>query len=382
MERITRQQIIDLINLYIYTNGTQKITAAQLKEILLDIARAFAMEGGSAGIDGVLEAGSEVINGREITNGFGGKLQLAVANDISLFGSIPVPEDYKYLGIGVSETPYLGQVYSSNSRTVIGNIQTEDPSKNLFFVKPAEEGEFYAGTIYNVYAGEPKVLMAPDPDAPFTFRKGITSIVRTPEYTSTHGVFDTEVSVEIMDEGKINGVNHVISPWSVSTYIGNEEAHAQYIVGPSTYEATWYNANNSSYARRTQSYYNVETVLFNGPQTSTHRQSAQEHRWSNEKGEIAVINNAGFTLEQGKRLNAISGGSAPTCGLVNLASGTATVNTTAVTMNSVISLTVQESGTFGGNIRVSSKTIGTGFVISSGSADDNCKVFWQIIDIF
>jgi len=68
------------------------------------------------------------------------------------------------------------------------------------------------------------------------------------------------------------------------------------------------------------------------------------------------------------------------CGTVTLTAGTATVSTTAVTTNSLIYLTVQESGTYNGRIRVSARVASTSFTINTNDAGDNCVVSYQIIN--
>ena len=68
-----------------------------------------------------------------------------------------------------------------------------------------------------------------------------------------------------------------------------------------------------------------------------------------------------------------------TAGTVSLVSGTVTVNTTAVTTNSIIILTAQ-SGTLTGVLKVSSRTGGTSFVISSSILTDTANIGWLIIN--
>lgn len=65
-------------------------------------------------------------------------------------------------------------------------------------------------------------------------------------------------------------------------------------------------------------------------------------------------------------------------GTATLSSGTVTVNTTAVTASSQIFLTVQETGTYNGRIRVSARVASTSFTISSSDAGDNCVVGYEI----
>jgi parallel beta-helix repeat protein len=71
--------------------------------------------------------------------------------------------------------------------------------------------------------------------------------------------------------------------------------------------------------------------------------------------------------------------STTTMGLATLVAGTATVTTAAVTANSRIFLT-KNSGTSTGALRVSARTAGTSFVITSSDAADTSTVAWQIIE--
>ncbi|MFE9906404.1 glycosyl hydrolase family 28-related protein [Streptomyces achromogenes] len=75
-----------------------------------------------------------------------------------------------------------------------------------------------------------------------------------------------------------------------------------------------------------------------------------------------------------------SGGAAARMGTAVLAAGTATVNTTAVTANSVIVLTTQTPGGTVGAPYVNARTAGTSFVIKSTSASDTSTVGWRILD--
>lgn len=81
----------------------------------------------------------------------------------------------------------------------------------------------------------------------------------------------------------------------------------------------------------------------------------------------------------GSKINIVAGSNA-SVGVVNLALGVAIVNTTAVTSNSIIFLTVQDQGIQNGKIRVSSKIAGTSFTITSSDATDNCSIGWFIIN--
>lgn len=77
----------------------------------------------------------------------------------------------------------------------------------------------------------------------------------------------------------------------------------------------------------------------------------------------------------------LSTGTAPRCGTATLAAGTVTVATTAVTATSLIFVNGHDDGAgTEGNIRVSARTPGTSFVITSSEATDVSKVAWMIVD--
>lgn len=67
-------------------------------------------------------------------------------------------------------------------------------------------------------------------------------------------------------------------------------------------------------------------------------------------------------------------------GLATLSAGTVTVNTTKVTANSRIFLTAQSSGAAPGALRVSARTAGTSFTITSTSGTDTSTVAWVILE--
>ena len=73
-------------------------------------------------------------------------------------------------------------------------------------------------------------------------------------------------------------------------------------------------------------------------------------------------------------------GSNAMMGSATLSGGSVVINTTSVTANSRIFLTCQESGSLNGTLRVSSRTAGTSFTISTGNALDNALICWLIIE--
>ena len=89
-------------------------------------------------------------------------------------------------------------------------------------------------------------------------------------------------------------------------------------------------------------------------------------------GNLALAAGAGFRIAEG--------GAGAKQGLATLVGGTAVVNTTAVAANSRIFLTAQNTGGTPGALRVSARTAGTSFTITSTSASDTSAVAWHIFD--
>lgn len=67
-------------------------------------------------------------------------------------------------------------------------------------------------------------------------------------------------------------------------------------------------------------------------------------------------------------------------GIATLAAGTVTVSNTRVTANSRIFLTNQVLGGTAGFLRISARTAGTSFVITSSSGTDTSQVAWLILE--
>jgi hypothetical protein len=76
----------------------------------------------------------------------------------------------------------------------------------------------------------------------------------------------------------------------------------------------------------------------------------------------------------------IAEGSNAKMGTATLSAGTVVVSTTAVTANSRIYLTAQTSGAAPGALRVSARTAGTSFTITSTSGTDTSSVAWLIVE--
>ncbi|MGW3427937.1 hypothetical protein ACWDHW_08270 [Streptomyces melanosporofaciens] len=76
----------------------------------------------------------------------------------------------------------------------------------------------------------------------------------------------------------------------------------------------------------------------------------------------------------------VAEGSNAKMGRATLAAGTAAVNTTAVTASSEIFLTNQVLGGTAGFLRISARTAGTSFTITSSSGSDTSTVAWMIVE--
>lgn len=98
----------------------------------------------------------------------------------------------------------------------------------------------------------------------------------------------------------------------------------------------------------------------------------QRSAWWNPGHSFAVaLVTAGLRVKEGSNAR---------MGTATLVAGTVTVNTTAVTANSRIFLTAQTSGAAPGALRISARTAGTSFTITSTNAGDTSAVAWVIIE--
>ena len=94
---------------------------------------------------------------------------------------------------------------------------------------------------------------------------------------------------------------------------------------------------------------------------------------------IAALNGGVQIHSAGSGLQVAEGANAKQ-GIATLAAGTVVVNTTAVTANSRIFLTPQETGALTGILRVSARTAGTSFTILSSVNTDTAVVAWEIFE--
>lgn len=94
---------------------------------------------------------------------------------------------------------------------------------------------------------------------------------------------------------------------------------------------------------------------------------------------LSIAGNLSLTTAGNKLL--IATGTNASAGTATLVGGTVTVNTTAVTSNSIILLTPQTYGPFAGVVAISAITAGTSFQINSrGGSNDTAVVGWLIIN--
>ena len=87
-----------------------------------------------------------------------------------------------------------------------------------------------------------------------------------------------------------------------------------------------------------------------------------------------------FKLSTAGKKFFVTEGSNAAMGTSALSAGSVTVSTTAVTANSRIFVTSQADGGTPGWLRITAKTAGTSFVITSSNASDTSTVAWIIID--
>ncbi|HLW29692.1 MAG TPA: hypothetical protein VKX29_02470 [Brumimicrobium sp.] len=365
--RVTREQIIELINQYIYANGRQLITGEQLNEILNIIANSFALEGeSSSGIDAVLERGSTVSDGKEIINNHGGRIKLA-SEELLLDALRQV------IGTEVSDTLNKSMVQLGKDISTVGTIRTnsgenaaekgllENMTKEMFPPPISEEN----GT---VSAAEP-----------ISFSTGNLYISteggQRPYSIGSHTFFideNTQSLVSVSNQGIRSSVYHTQEKLSYTTHQN---------IGVNNYSLS---VQAGLESLRINQNARTNTQSFSNGNTEESFQIVSEikgQRWMDQSGVIAFIGSTGFKLKAGRKIELTQGGKLQTAGLVRLEKGSAVVNTSAVSEKSVISLTVQSEGAYAGNIRITKKVAGTSFTIASKDSTDNCVVFWQIIEL-
>lgn len=359
-----REQIIDLINEYIYTNGRQRITAIQLNEILMLIANSFELvgQGIGGGISQVLDTDPNVENNQKIINKNGGRFELSgeleIDKEVSFpyIGFVTVKDEISDTSSGLApdETPKVGGIISSEIATIIGNIDGLNPF----------ESDNVSNLLYNIQNQEVKEL---------------GSEVRNASVTET-GVLSLYLP-NFFPIGK-SGIERGVYSGLLQDHIQNIIEIREDKIGITAH----YHYSEDRYNDKRNSSIDVRHDFIQHKTSNTSGYSNEIQDPSRKKFEFdgqttLEITKEGLTVQNGKRLTYYTDSSSGTAGIAVLTSGSVLVSTTAIRANSYVLLTVQDSGEFQGNIRVSEKTAGSGFRISSTNNTDNCQVLWQIIDI-
>lgn len=350
-----RNEIIALINDYIYTNGEQRITAEQLHEILNEIAVYYALKsesgGGKTGIDEVLAFDPNVSLGRAIYNPVGGRVELA--GNLDMDGrTLP------YVGLtSVSPTKdYTGIVLSNDKMTSTGNFKGIDPFTSG--QKPEKEGDYMAVVVSN----SENVM---DESGEVALERG--NILMARDINSSSFIRQNESNIELVVDsaGKKSRGERIAQTIRTSTGAVNEfRIDSKYLENKSLDSL-----GNGM----------IQRVSFGA--VSWDLWKAYEGGNMGTMENLVSINSSGLNLFPGKKIIVYQGVDGNTAGTVQLQGGVAEVLTKAVVSNSCIMLTVQGEGRYDGRIRVEGKEPEKGFKITSSNIEDNCTVFWQIIDI-
>lgn len=376
----SRQQIIDLINDYIYTNGRQRITAVQLNEILTLIANSFELvgQGTGGGINDVLNTDPNVEDNQKIINRNGGQFELSGMIDVTDNLSIP------YIGFyttkeGEEIDPrdpdrgfQLGAVISNQMATLIGNSVGFNPfdflnggsetpfnnflnsqkKQNKTKQKAEQKTEQKAEAEQSRVAGVLSLYL-PD-NIYFNDKDGI-------ERGLYSGLIQDNSQNIIQIQGDRIRIESVGKQSDISTGAeveleGSIEVGRRHIEQEIYFEGSDMNARETLYSSQKEFAFNWNRTL--------------------------LIDADGLRFDRTKRLSYDTDSNTGTAGVATLNFGEVIVNTTAIRDNSYVMLTVQNTGQFNGNIRVSEIVSGSGFTVSSSDNTDTCNVLWQIIDIY
>lgn len=383
-----REQIIDLINDYIYTNGRQRITAIQLNEILTVIANSYELvgEGSGGGISQVLTTDPNVKDNQKIINPNGGLLELSGVIDINDEISVP------YMGIltgaeGPKPDPtdpnrgyQFGAVVSNQMATVIGNSIGINPFE---YLNPKNSKLSFNGLVNSAEERQKEETRTAQKAEHNLGLKAVKAekARRDPETVGAVSLYlPDNLSLggeDVIDRGMYSGMIHEFAQNLIKvqqdrirldtrTTIASERGiggntESRFEIG-NGYVESEISVENSDIRSWEVLYTDSKQFLFNGNQT-------------------LMIDSDGLRFTGSKRLAYNTDSFAGTAGVATLDGGSVFINTTAVRANSYVMLTVQSSGEFQGNIRISEKTENVGFRISSTYDTDNCQVLWQIIDI-
>lgn len=95
---------------------------------------------------------------------------------------------------------------------------------------------------------------------------------------------------------------------------------------------------------------------------------------------VSSVNFLTGNLTAADVLASVPSGSNQRMGSATLVGGTVTVNNTLVGADSIILLTAQNTGGTAGALRVSARTPGTSFTVTSSSGTDTSAVGWLILE--
>lgn len=244
-------------------------------------------------------------------------------------------------------------------------------------------------------------------DSSVLMTKGTTQVVSGGKLYSANQVFNAQHATNRITLGSVSGQEQYPGIWMTSAaisltnyaFLADISAGVNYVNGPN---GSGLRVSNSDVLRATStgvgifatstsaalhiirtteqqrtgydaSNYYSTTVSSTGGVTFNAVGSGSAFTYSD-----AVTVNGNFSLgTSGNRLN-IATGSNASIGQATLSGGTVTVNTTAVTANSIIFLAHAGTGT--GPLQVGTITAGTSFVINSGNPGDSNVVNWIIIN--
>ncbi|MBN9292837.1 MAG: hypothetical protein J0G96_02520 [Flavobacteriia bacterium] len=354
MNESKRQQIIDLINQYIYTNGRQRITAMELNQILIEIATSYALatESLSGGIQAAIDADPNVRKNATIINTENGRFDLDF--DVEMGRDLIL----KFLGFNTIRDEQQGIVLSASNFTAIGNFneQIVNPQKNAFASDLKKERAY---TLHSILRqGRVPVDYSRKPDDKEKTNLDANSLFNRNENEGLPGAFQRPgVMSEFENQYGVRS-SMILSDYSALLQVKSEYYHSTLHVG----EGRIAFQNRNAYSGNYSQYYSDD----------------YSHYWYSNYSEIFSIDPLGVRISNDKKLRL---GRGATAGTVTMINGSAVVLTSQVNSQSVISLTVQAVGNYDGNVRVSQVSDGASFTISTNNTSDNCIVFWQIIEM-
>lgn len=253
----------------------------------------------------------------------------------------------------------------SNEVNIRGDITTiENTSGGLqaIVVKPDASGAtpvmriesnkgFFANVAYDLLqVGDANPLFAVDFDGRHHWGPGGAGATDTILFRSAAGVLKTDTDITAAT-GHFGGSN------GPAVYIGDDSILVDV------------NQSNAFAVEGQQDPTTGRIFFGNGLDANIYRNSA--NMLGTDSSFSLQVVGRGFLVKEG--VNA-------TMGTATLVAGTVVVNTTKVTGNSRIFLTAQTTGAAPGALRVSARTAGTSFTVTSSSATDTSTFAWLIVE--